>query len=284
MELDTLEQMRKHDEDKGLFLSGDHFGRGHEGEGHHGLCFTNLVPDFTARHLTYEHDASRAFAGILQILTDLGHYRFFHGIPIRGRQFGRCLLWLDMRGCALRRQSEVPQWSWLAWKGSIFLFSDPLANETINITCYSLTENAQGVKHLQPVEGDYGEDNLDLNYQQIPETERTLLRPNFHLFFWAETATLVVRDERSGRDLLIEEASPRCKTNQSSSFVCARNRNLVGPQTFLRVRTMMWPREEHIDALLITWENGIAYRKCIAEVNLNTWEEARPNGRLIILG
>ena len=166
METATLEQMRDHDKLTQFFLSDDHFSRGEHAAkpaGHHGLCLTHFVPSFTARHLTYDQDASRAFAGILQVLTDLEQYRFFHGIPIKDRQFVRCLGWLDAGGCALRHQQEVPTWSWLAWKGSIFMFSDPLADESIDIECYFARIDDHGDRYLARVEETPGREDLHLD-------------------------------------------------------------------------------------------------------------------------
>ena len=288
METETLEQMREHDVDIMFFLSDDHFSRGGHAvvdRRHHGLCLTHMIPSFTARHLTYDQDASRAFAGILQVLTDLGQYKFFHGIPIRERQFVRCLVWVDYDGCALRHQQEVPTWSWQAWKGSMFMFSDPLADESIDIECYSLRVDNHGDKYLARVEENPGEEELHLDYQQIPETMRTYLKPSFHLLFWAKTAILLVNEDGSITNTLpMEESVSESETNYAASKLNGSAHGLAGAQTFLCLRTMLWPMEEHIDAMLITWDNGVAYRKGTAEINSDIWTAARPKRELIILG
>ena len=288
MEALTLEQMWDHDEFVKYFLSDDHFSRDEhapQARGHHGLCITHMVPSFTARNLTYDQDASRAFAGILQVLTDLGQYKFFHGLPIKERQFVRCLFWLDNGGCALRHQQEVPTWSWLAWKGSIFMFSDPLAHETINIECYFIEIDDHGDRDLQRVEEGPGDQDLHLDYYQVPESVRTFLKPNFHLLFWADTAMLQVKEDKSITTTLpIEEAGSEQEKNQAASKVNGSAYGLTGTQMFCCLRTMLWPTEEHIYAMIITWDNGVAYRKGAAEINWNIWTAARPTRKLIILG
>ena len=290
MKTDTLEQIREHDVRSSYFLSDDHFSReGHAvrspSRQHHGPCLTHMVPSFTARHLTYDQDASRAFAGILQVLTDLGQYKFFHGIPIRERQFVRCLYWIACGDCGLRHQQEVPTWSWMAWKGSIFMFSDPLADESLNIECYFVKINDHGDRYLERVEENSGEEELHLDYQQIPETVRTYLKANFHLLFWAETAILLVKEDGSITNTLpIEEAVSERETSCAASQVNESTHELAGTQSFFCMRTILWPTEEHINAMIIVRDNGVAYRKGTAEINLNVWMAARPKRELIILG
>ncbi|KAL8895101.1 MAG: hypothetical protein Q9192_003847 [Flavoplaca navasiana] len=237
METATTEQLRDHDNHKSFFLSHDHFSReGHaEKPGrHHGLCLIHFVPSFTARHLTYDQDASRAFAGIMQVLTDIGQYKFLHGIPIRDVQFVRCLLWTDNGGCALRNQREVPTWSWLAWKGSIFMFSDPLADESINIECYFIKLDDHGKNYLAKVEEDYGgKEELSLDYQQIPEPGRMYLKPDFHLLFYAMTANLIVKNDGSITNTLqVEEAVSKATENYAASQVTGNADGLAGTQLF----------------------------------------------------
>lgn len=288
MGIDIPERMRDHDSGRRLFLSEDHFGRGgHTVKPlkHHGLCLTQLVPSFTARHLTYDQDASRAFAGILQVLTDLGQYEFIHGIPTKDRQFVRCLGWTDHGGCTLRHQQEVPTWSWLAWKGSIFMLSDPLADESIDIECYFVTIDNHGNKHLSRVEENPSEKEQDLDYQQISEKERSYLKPNFHLLFYAETANLLVKeDELITCTVPVEEVFSESEISYAESKVQGNVDGLVGTQTFCCMRTLSWPMEEHIEAMIIIRDDGVAYRKGIADINWNVWMAARPKRELIILG
>jgi hypothetical protein len=290
MQTDTLEQMRDHDTHQSFFLSEDHFSRaGHVGEpgGHHGLCLTHFVPSFTARHLTYDRDAGRAFAGILQVLMDLGHYRTFHGLPLKERQFVRCLSWLPSQaGCSLRHQQDVPTWSWLAWKGSIFIFSDPLADETIDIQCYCMNIDDHGDRYLQRVEESPSDKDLCLNYQQIPEAARMFLKPNFHLLFWAETAVLLVGEDGSITNTLPNKnaSSDLTARNDAESKVSGSYDGLAGAHPFFCLRTMLWEMEEHIEAMIITWDNGFAYRLASAEINWHIWMAASPKRELIILG
>ena len=283
MEIGTLEQMRQHDMYRGFFLSDDHFIReGHSGE-HHGLCITHMVPSFTARHLTYDQDTSRAFAGLLQVLKDLGQYNFVHGISTNEGQFVSCLLWLDNGGCALRKQQEVPTWAWLAWKGSIFMFNDDKGSD---IECYFVRIDDHGDRFLSRVDENSEENKeLHLDYQQIPETRRSHLKTNFHLLFWAETAMLLVEEDGKITNRLQDEEAVTYE--ELGSGVNGSAHGLAGDQTFFRVRThgvMFCPGENTIDAMIIVWDHGIAYRKSTATIDLRIWTAARPKRELVILG
>ncbi|KAI4192222.1 MAG: hypothetical protein LQ346_004401 [Caloplaca aetnensis] len=182
-------------------------------------------------------------------------------------------------------QQEVPTWSWLAWKGSIFMLSDPLADESIDIECYFVTIDNHGNKHLSRVEENPSEKEQDLDYQQISEKERSYLKPNFHLLFYAETANLLVKeDELITCTVPVEEVFSESEISYAESKVQGNVDGLVGTQTFCCMRTLSWPMEEHIEAMIIIRDDGVAYRKGIADINWNVWMAARPKRELIILG
>ena len=95
-----------------------------------------------------------------------------------------------------------------------------------------------------------------------------MLKPNFYLLFWAETALLVVEEDRSMTNPLpTEEAVSEREMSYAESKVSGSAYGLVGTQAFLRVRTILWPTEEHIGAVIIIWDNGVAYRKGIADIS-----------------
>ena len=165
------------------------------------------------------------------------------------------------------------------------MFSDPLADESLNIECYFVKINDHGDRYLERVEENSGEEELHLDYQQIPETVRTYLKANFHLLFWAETAILLVKEDGSITNTLpIEEAVSERETSCAASQVNESTHELAGTQSFFCMRTILWTTEEHINAMIIVRDNGVAYRKGTAEINLNVWMAARPKRELIILG
>ena len=83
----------------------------------------SMVNQFNVRNLTYPEDVSRAFAGIINVLTQTVIPKgFFWGLPIE--YFDAALLWIPQEQLKRRLPkadgSEAPpSWSWMGWQGDI---------------------------------------------------------------------------------------------------------------------------------------------------------------------
>ncbi|KAI0449641.1 heterokaryon incompatibility protein-domain-containing protein [Xylaria acuta] len=85
--------------------------------------FAHMVEQYNVRHLTYDSDASNAFAGLLTQMCEGFPSGFFGGIP--EFYFTICLLW-QPKGCLRPRFNQpnakfLPTWSWLGWSGALDL-------------------------------------------------------------------------------------------------------------------------------------------------------------------
>ncbi|KAI0435668.1 heterokaryon incompatibility protein-domain-containing protein [Xylaria telfairii] len=85
--------------------------------------FASMVEQYNVRHLTYDSDASNAFAGLMTQMCEGFPSGFFGGIP--EFYFTICLLW-QPKGCLQPRFNQpnarfLPSWSWLGWSGALDL-------------------------------------------------------------------------------------------------------------------------------------------------------------------
>lgn len=85
--------------------------------------FASMVDKYNVRHLTYDSDASNAFAGLMTQMCEGFPSGFFGGIP--EFYFTICLLW-QPKDCLQPRFNQpnarfLPTWSWLGWSGALDL-------------------------------------------------------------------------------------------------------------------------------------------------------------------
>ena len=83
--------------------------------------YASLVEDFTARSLTFQSDALRAFNGISTILEDAWKTKFYNGIPPRYMESALLFGVEGGTGGAVRR-TEFPSWSWAGWQSAVNLW------------------------------------------------------------------------------------------------------------------------------------------------------------------
>ena len=74
-----------------------------------------LVQHYSARKLTYEEDAVRAFAGATEIMGSTFPGGLLHGLPVFF--FDIAMLWQP--GANTARRNDQPSWSWTGWKGGV---------------------------------------------------------------------------------------------------------------------------------------------------------------------
>lgn len=82
-------------------------------------AYRNLVEDLSIRHLTYQGDALKSMAGVLQAMILSGAEIYICGLPSSMLEWG--LLW-QPKGPLTRRGSTstgplFPSWSWIGWEG-----------------------------------------------------------------------------------------------------------------------------------------------------------------------
>jgi Heterokaryon incompatibility protein (HET) len=82
--------------------------------------YTEIISEYTQRHLTYQTDALAAFLGVRKKLERGFTGVLLHGLPIR--EFDAALLWSPVgtssRRCDLVSNTPLfPSWSWLGWVG-----------------------------------------------------------------------------------------------------------------------------------------------------------------------
>lgn len=124
-----------------------------------------LVQDYSARYLTYDQDASRAFAGATEIMSHTFPGGIFHGLPVFF--FDIALLWQPE--ARLKRRRDCPSWSWTGWKGGVQCwnqwsihyagiyrktghYSDWVAIAPLRATARYHSVSASGVVHAPPAE------------------------------------------------------------------------------------------------------------------------------------
>ncbi|KAF4429638.1 Heterokaryon incompatibility [Fusarium acutatum] len=102
--------------------------------------------EFNQRSLTFEEDALPALSGLLSIFSRSFEGGFLYGIP--EMFFEHSLCWRATGAKGLRRRtassrpiesrfeySDLPSWSWLGWKGSVYTCSQTGIRVDSNYTC-----------------------------------------------------------------------------------------------------------------------------------------------------
>lgn len=84
--------------------------------------YTQVVSEYTARELTYQKDALRAFLGVQGHFYDQFESDIVHGMP--EAEFDAALLWSPISKHKQRLDPKTkmplfPSWSWLGWEGSV---------------------------------------------------------------------------------------------------------------------------------------------------------------------
>ena len=86
--------------------------------------WASLVFNYQQRRMTYEHDALRAFSGILEAMSEYMPGGFHFGLP--ELFFDMALLWIPYfyltrrEGAAIGDQGfAFPSWSWAGWRGEL---------------------------------------------------------------------------------------------------------------------------------------------------------------------
>ena len=83
--------------------------------------FRTLLQQYTSRALTYETDIHDAFAGLEEFLKAVTGSKISFGLAENFMDWS--VLWTQQT--KLRRREAFPSWSWLGWKGTIWLPDPP---------------------------------------------------------------------------------------------------------------------------------------------------------------
>ena len=83
--------------------------------------FRNLLQQYTSRALTYETDIHDAFAGLEEFLKAVTGSKISFGLAENFMDWS--VLWTQQT--KLQRREAFPSWSWLGWKGTIWLPDPP---------------------------------------------------------------------------------------------------------------------------------------------------------------
>lgn len=153
-----------------------------------------LLSRYTQRKLTYEHDAIRAFMGILkfyeeQDLTVFHHYgvpilpyeiptNFLDKTPTQSDRFVVGLCWVASSS-GLRRET-FPSWSWAGWCSQITYYTSPGS---------SMLPSTVGGLHVRVLLEDLNGDLIDFDTHPLSDlSSPTNLSP----FIWVETLTIPI--------------------------------------------------------------------------------------------
>jgi Heterokaryon incompatibility protein (HET) len=273
--------------------------------------YRDLVEVFSSRDLSFQGDGLDAFAGVLNALERSTGQSFFWALPTSF--FSNGLRWIvdKRRGNARRKetctprmqdgaivQCRFPSWSWVGWSGEIPLaIGQGLTTPTASIKFYRLDRTGEPI--VIP-EGSPSPIDPDLAGKQSPPTWRdqsstTILRSHIPphalnptiapsiLAFYSSVATLTVRHQvpvapttrsffSSLEPLLITPTGkqiyadwnhmPRARPGEDEEghFVIITRHALPG-----------YP--DRLAALMIGWEDGVAYRRGMVSINTGDWND-----------
>ena len=259
--------------------------------------FKKYVRDYSRRSLTFDEDAERAIAGLLQTLSEYTGAQFWHGLPIP--IFDECIWW-GVTGEAVRRSSTTwPSWSWLAWKDEVWL-SNEQTFDLCQIQCYRLCLNRTGQRFLERVSDRNisPEDSRPVDQSDIPTAVWPRLQPDLHILFWAQTCVFDVRNgDQSFSHVFRIPVDPTIEIKVERS-VSRNHRNgrgdipLAGHHEFTLFQTESAHREgidrdetpQRHYTYLLSWQDGIAKREWSAETSVDEWGKyTAPQWKLIIM-
>ena len=107
--------------------------------------FRNLLQQYTSRALTYETDIHNAFAGLEEFLKAVTGSKISFGLAESFMDWS--VLWTQQT--KLRRREAFPSWSWLGWKGMIWLPAPPQGDKIhdwISRHCWIKYKNMRLIK------------------------------------------------------------------------------------------------------------------------------------------
>lgn len=92
------------------------------------LQFGGILQQYTSRRLSYDADVMNAFAGVSQFFSAVAASDMVHGLL--SDFFDWCVLWTSQT--VLERRSGFPSWSWIGWKGPVWMPRPPQGNKVFD--------------------------------------------------------------------------------------------------------------------------------------------------------
>ncbi|KAL8991896.1 MAG: hypothetical protein Q9169_007553 [Polycauliona sp. 2 TL-2023] len=284
------------------------------------LTYQHLFREYNSRQLTFDSDALNAIQGILHTLTDMTGVPFFWGLPCS--HFEQHLMWQFQHNRRTRRKRDhqglFPSWSWLNYqipKDSMFW---ECKKSPASIRCYKkatdLPTNSDN-SFIQPVtDREPFESNSNARYiydfpsadqpgtarinravedDDIPVAVRELIRPGFHIMFWAAAIyveSLMETTRNRGGEYRQEEYHNRiCVVDRPG---ISKTRDLISMPNYDDASRVDWTglKLQVVrvvvapgDALLVVEDQGIAQRVGVVELSRSIdWRHW--SRKLIILG
>ncbi|KAG0624160.1 hypothetical protein M758_3G228400 [Ceratodon purpureus] len=267
--------------------------------------YRKLVEVYSVRKLTYEKDGLDAFAGILQHFEKQAGQNFLWALP--ASLLSTAIMWpcelsatRRLDSCTLRSEDGTvtrcpfPSWSWVGWVGEVVfvaLFLGNLKSETVDLIFYHLdgsglpriiVQAAAATQSLSQISIRKDDDRTIVTPEDIPESVLTRSIARNILFFWSSAAILHVRHE-------VDKPSLSCKGKVVPSLWSHEPLSHPGHEEeaeFVVIgRESPKRKEDRLALLLVSWENGVAYRRGLVRIKISDWVELGNRvWKMIILG
>lgn len=274
--------------------------------------YAKTVEKYSERQMTFELDALNACEGILRQFSCVYPTSFLWGLPTVA--FGLALLWWPSE--SLQRRAGFPSWTWAGWSGHISYdrnFAHGLAPHDTDHES-SFRRQAQQLLLSSTTQTSYFIKKSNDHIQQIglgTTTESALSDTTYET---QGPGILIFETYSAVFDLDIGEAHERARQGPGHLIVDILDRNgsrqindigfgrSLARIDLISARELKDCKGEFVliseipeefstqhekwlcyGALLITWSKGVARRSGIGKILIDTWNQANPVKKKVIL-
>jgi hypothetical protein len=272
--------------------------------------YQQIVSHYTGLQLTYQEDGLNAISGVLTALEMRSGFKFLWGLPTA--MLSAALTWeshsdYDDAILSSRNQRRTakhilgptqnsishcpfPSWSWVGWIGKVWIRLDSRQSSPIFFT-YSESKHTQLIEvkshsesKVQPfwtrsgweVTGD-----TVIRNEHVPDGVGVTVSLNCILAFWTDVAEVLIRWQDTDVTWISYHEESKVKAE-----ICQEEVKMMSTwgQIPIDVESLsstdgslvvIGTNSCYVNVLLVSWTDGIAYRRGIASVKESDWIRLR---------